>query len=303
MAAHIEKDDLIEWQWRSFGAERSQQRNGPRRQVVDPREHAGLPRALCYIEYEPKQTLRHSCLRKVVVVARFTTTQWSVVLRARDAPGTEARQALASLCESYWYPIYAFVQRSGNDPVEAQDLTQAYFTQLLEKDFLASVRPEAGRFRSFLLASVRHFLANEWDRQKTLKRGGHLRRVSLTTEPATGRVGVELADHLTPEDVFEKRWAQTLCERALTRLEGEWEGRGKGEQFRRLEGFLTASQPDTTHSELSARLGMSEGATRVAVHRLRRRYGKLLREEIACTVAEPSEIDAELRHVLEVLAA
>lgn len=236
------------------------------------------------------------------MVARFATTQWSVVLRARDGPGTVARDALATLCEWYWYPIYAFVQRSGCEPVEAQDLTQAYFTRLLERDFLASVRPEAGRFRSFILASVRHFLANEWDRQKAQKRGGHLQRVSLATEPAAERIDVELADHLTPEDVFEKRWAQTLCERVLTTLQGEWEKRGKGEQFRYFEGFLTASQPDTTHSELSAKLGMSKGATRVAVHRLRRRYGKLLREEIARTVSDPSEVDAELRHVLEVLA-
>ena len=237
------------------------------------------------------------------VVARFATTQWSVVLKARDGPAPEAREALAELCETYWYPIYAFVQRSGFDQDEAQDLTQAYFACLLEKDFLDSVRPEAGRFRSFLLASLKHFLANEWDKQKAQKRGGHLRRVALTQEGAASLYGVELASHLTPEDVFEKKWAQTLFERALGSLQAEWDKRGKTEQFRLYEGFLTQNEAEHSYGELATRLAQSTGATRVAVHRLRRRYAKLLREEIAGTVADPSEIEDELRHVLEVLAA
>ena len=237
------------------------------------------------------------------MVARFATTQWNVVLKARDGPAPQAREALAELCETYWYPIYAFVQRSGFNPDEAQDLTQAYFACLLEKDFLESVRPEAGRFRSFLLASLKHFMANEWDKQKAQKRGGHLRRVTLDQDGATSRYGVEPASHLTPEDVFEKKWAQTLSERALGSLQAEWDKRGKTEQFRLYQGFLTANQPELSYSDLAARLTLSEGATRVAVHRLRHRYAKLLREEIAGTVRDPSEIEDELRHVLEVLAA
>lgn len=237
------------------------------------------------------------------MVARFATTQWNVVLKARDAPAPQAREALAELCETYWYPIYAFVQRSGFNPDAAQDLTQAYFACLLEKDFLESVRPEAGRFRSFLLASLKHFMANEWDKQKAQKRGGHLRRVTLDQDGATSRYGVEPASHLTPEDVFEKKWAQTLSERALGSLQAEWDKRGKTEQFRLYQGFLTANQPELSYSDLAARLTLSEGATRVAVHRLRHRYAKLLREEIAGTVRDPSEIEDELRHVLEVLAA
>ena len=287
---------------RSFGAVTSQPTNGPQYQSADNREHAGLPRALCYIEWVPNKTLRHTCLRKVVVVARFATTQWSVVLKARDGPAVEASDALGELCRTYWYPIYAFVLKSCHDPCEAEDLTQSYFTCLVEKDFLKSVQPQAGLFRSFLLASLKHFLSNEWDRQKTQKRGGHLRRVGLVQGGVASREQVELADHLTPEDVFERRWAQTLAERALGKLQGEWEARGKGNEFQLLEGCLLASHPETNHQELASRLGISQGATRVTVHRLRKRYGRLLRDEIGSTVSKPSEIDEELRHVLEVLA-
>ena len=237
------------------------------------------------------------------MVARFATTQWSVVLKARDGPAIEAREALAELCDTYWYPIYAFVQRSGFDSDEAQDLTQAYFTCLLEKDFLDSVRPEAGRFRSFLLVSLKHFLANEWDRQKAQKRGGHLRKVAFDGNGAGSHLGAEAASHLTPEDVFEKKWAQTITERALGRLQAEWDRRGKTEQFRLYEGFLSQNKAELSYGELATRLAQSKGATRVAVHRLRRRYAKLLREEIGGTVADPSQIEDELRHVLEVLAA
>ena len=236
------------------------------------------------------------------MAARFATTQWSVVLKARDQRAPEAREALAELCETYWYPIYAFVQRCGWDPVEAQDLTQTYFACLLEKNFLDSVRPDAGRFRSFLLASLKHFLANEWDKQAAQKRGGHLTRVALGDYEVAPPGGIEPTDYSNPEDVFEKKWAQTLSDRALGRLQAEWESRGKAEQFRLYEGFLTATETERTHEELAARLGQSTGATRVAVHRLRHRYAKLLREEVTGTVGDPQEIEDELRHVLELLA-
>lgn len=232
------------------------------------------------------------------MAARFATTQWSVVLTARDGSAPEARAALAELCEAYWYPIYAFVQTSGFDPEDAKDVTQAFFARLLETDFLDNVRPEAGRFRSFLLASVKHFMANEWDRRKAQKRGGHLRRMSLDESP-TGRP----SDHLSPEDLFERKWAQALRERALGALQAEWADHGKSEQFSLYQGFLTGVEPRYSYRELAARLRLSSGAVRVTVHRLRQRYAKLLREEIARTVRDASDIDAELRYVLGVLAA
>lgn len=236
------------------------------------------------------------------MAAQFATTQWSVVLRAREAPEAEAREALSQLCETYWYPIYAFVRRTGWDRDEAQDLTQAYFTRLLEKTFLDSVRPEAGRFRSFLLASLKHFLANEWDKQKAQKRGGHLKKVPLHEYGLASRTCQEAENQATPEEIFEAKWAQTLSERALSRLQSEWDKRGNSTQFRFYEGFLTASRPQHSYEELAARLSQSKGTTRVVVHRLRQRYVKLLREEIAETVRDDTEVEDELRHVLEVLA-
>jgi len=232
---------------------------------------------------------------------RFATTRWSLVLDARgDSPDSSAR-ALAELCESYWYPLYAFVRRQGHRPEDAADLTQAYFAKLLEKGYLKDVRPEAGRFRSFLLASLKHFLCNEWDRQMAQKRGGHIRKISLDAAGAESRYSIEPADHLTPEDLYERRWALTVLERTLDRL-AEETPESKRFRFDKIRPFLIGNESATTYREVAAELGMSESGIKVAVHRLRRRFGVILRQEIGQTVADPQDVDDEIRHLLERLS-
>jgi len=232
---------------------------------------------------------------------RFATTRWSLVLDARGDPSDTSEQALAELCESYWYPLYAFVRRQGHNPEDAADLTQAYFAKLLEKDYLQDVRPEAGRFRSFLLASLKHFLYNEWDRQKAQKRGGHVRRVSLDTEHAEHRYSIEPVDYLTPEDQYQQHWALTVLERTLDQL-GEETPESKRFRFHKLRPFLIGAETDITYRQIAEDLGMSESGVKVAVHRLRRRFGAVLRQEIEQTVADPHDVDDEIRHLLECLS-
>lgn len=228
---------------------------------------------------------------------KFVTTRWSLVLEARGEDDLASDGALEELCESYWYPLYAFVRRQGYSPDDAADLTQAYFTKLLEKDYLQDVRPEAGRFRSFLLASLKHFLYNEWDRQKAQKRGGHLRRISLDSQRAENRYSVEPVEHITPEDLYEQNWALTVLEKTLDHLANEIPT-DKRDRFERLRPFLVGDEIDTTYRQIGDEIGMSEGGVKVAVHRLRRRFGLLLREEIGQTVADPEEIESEIRHLL-----
>ena len=232
---------------------------------------------------------------------RFATTRWSLVLDARAGGSPDSDKALEQLCESYWYPLYAFVRRQGRSPEDAADLTQAYFAKLLEKEYLADVRPEAGRFRSFLLASLKHFLYNEWDRQKALKRGGQFRILSLDSESAENRYSFEPPDPLNPEDLFEQRWALTVLERTLDKL-AEETPESKRLRFEKLRPYLISGEADTTYRQLGDELGMSEGGVKVAIHRLRRRFGVLLRLEIAQTVAEPQDVDDEIRHLLECLS-
>lgn len=226
---------------------------------------------------------------------RFATTHWSIVLAAgrRDSP--DSRQALATLCETYWYPLYAYVRRRGYRAEEAPDLTQEFITQLLEKESLAVANQERGKFRSFLLASMNHFLANERRRAKALKRGGGRFAVSLDFESAESRYGLEPAHDWTPERIYERRWALTLLEKALGKLGREFAGRGKRRLFERLKAFLVGEKSTVPYQEMAAKLGMTEGALKTAVHRLRRRCRELVREEIAQTVAEPDEVDEELR--------
>jgi RNA polymerase sigma-70 factor (ECF subfamily) len=231
----------------------------------------------------------------------FTTTQWSRVLSARDGSDSDARSALESLCHTYWYPLYAFVRRQGHDPEEARDLTQAYFAELLEKNFLKAVEPSAGRFRSFLLASLKNFLSHERDRGRALKRGGGAQIISLDTANAEARLGAEAADLLTPEEIFERQWALTVLERALERLRRDSAELGSETQFETLKGYLTGEASRAPYSEVAAELGMSEGAVRTAVHRLRKRFGKMLRAEIADTVADPAHAADEIRHLLSVI--
>jgi RNA polymerase sigma-70 factor (ECF subfamily) len=232
---------------------------------------------------------------------RFRTTRWSVVLAARDGPSPEARQALRDLCEAYWYPLYAFIRRQGHPAEEARDLTQEFFLRLLEKDFLALVDQSRGKFRSFLMAACKHFLANERDRARAQKRGGGREVLSLDAQAGESRYIAEPTHDLTAERLFERRWALLLLHRVLERLRDEWRRAGKGEQFETLKAFLTGEKPAGQYAEAAAALGATPGAVRVAAHRLRRRYRELLREEIARTVNDPGEVEAEIRDLIAAL--
>lgn len=231
---------------------------------------------------------------------QFATTHWSVVLEARNSPD-EASTALETLCRTYWYPLYAFVRRAGHDPHSAQDLTQEFFARFLAKNYLSGVSREKGKFRSFLLAALKHFLADEWDKSQTVKRGGGKPLVSLDDETAEARYSLEPSHELTPDKIYERRWALTLLEQVLRHLEVEYESDGKKATFDALHPFLLGKQAATPYSKAASTLGMTEGAVKVAVHRLRRRYRELLRMEIANTVADAGEIEEELRHLLAAL--
>ena len=232
---------------------------------------------------------------------RFATTRWSQVLAAGHADTRGSREALSRLCESYWYPLYVYVRRWGYDADQAQDLTQEFFARLLEKHYLQAADPSRGRFRSFLLASLKHFLSNERDRAGAIKRGGRVTVVPLEIENAEGRYSLEPPDDETPEKIYERHWALTLLERTLARLSREFEAAGKRPLFARLEGYLTGEQETLPYSELASELGMSQGAVKVMIHRLRRRFGALLREEVGDTVSTPEEVDDEIRELFRVL--
>jgi len=234
--------------------------------------------------------------------AGFHTTHWSAVLSARDKDSSQAQQALAELCQTYWYPLYAYIRRRGNNPTDAEDLTQGFFERLLEKDYLADLTPGMGRFRSFLLTALKHFLANEWNHARTRKRGGDRVIVSLDDQDAEKRYQFEAVENVMPETLFEQRWALTVLERVLGRLREEFVAGEKAELFDRLKVFLSAEQPDCSYRDIAARTGLKEGTVKVAVHRLRRRYGELLRAEIAETVHEPGEVEDEIRHLISVLS-
>ena len=232
----------------------------------------------------------------------FTTTHWSVVLSAGDPESPRAADALERLCRTYWYPLYAYVRRDGSSPEDAQDLTQAFFARFLEKDYLADVRREKGRFRSFLLASLRHFLADERDRSRAIKRGGGRTLVSLDAQDAEDRYLLEPRDELTAEKVFERRWALTVLEAARARLRESYARAGKAERFAVLETFLPGEQADSTYAEAAGRLGVAAGTVKWEVHQLKERYRELLRAEIAHTVPSADEIDEEVRDLIAVLS-
>lgn len=233
---------------------------------------------------------------------QFLTTHWSVVLAAADTSSPQAPQALATLCQAYWYPLYAFVRRQGHSPHDAQDLTQAFFARLLEKGYLKDVDRQRGRFRSFLLASLKHFLANQWDRARALKRGGGQQVISLDERDAESRYALEPKDEQSADRLYERRWALLLLERVLGRLKQEFVSAGKAGLFEALKGVLSAGSGALPYAEVAARLGTSEAAVKVAVHRLRRRYRELLRAEIAQTVASPAEVEDEIRYLFAVLS-
>jgi RNA polymerase sigma-70 factor (ECF subfamily) len=231
-------------------------------------------------------------------MSRVTTTRWSLVLAAMRDGTPEGAEALAVLCQRYWYPVYAFIRRQERDAEAAADLTQEFFARLLEKRFLHDVRRERGRFRSFLFAAVRHFLSNERDRARTLKRGGGIPTLPIDVETAEGRYRCEPVDDVTPEKLFDRQWAIALLEGVVERLRAEMEIAGRGAQFARLKPLIAGEPDDEGYRAVGDALGMAEGAARVAVHRLRRRYRDLLRQAIADLVDSPDEIEAELRYLI-----
>ena len=233
---------------------------------------------------------------------RFMTTRWSLVLAAGEQPSARSAEALARLCEMYWYPVYAFIRRQGCRAEEGADLTQEFFTRVLEKHYFHGADPARGRFRAFLCASVRHFLSNERDRAQALKRGGRHQPISLDVETAEGTYRLEPRDDLTPEKLFDRRWALILLERVLAHLRDEHVSAGKGELFDHLKGFLTGDSAGIRYGEVAKALGMTDGAVKVAAHRLRRQFRNTLMDEIAETVSDPAEIDAEIEYLLKAVS-
>jgi RNA polymerase sigma factor (sigma-70 family) len=231
----------------------------------------------------------------------FVTTRWSVVLSASRKDSPAALQALEELCRAYWYPLYAHVRRTGYSPADAEDLTQSFFARLIEKDWLVVADRERGRFRSFLLGALKHFLANEWDKMRAQKRGGQLKFLSLDALAGEDRLRHEPIDRGTPDQEFDRRWALTLLDAVLARIEREYFENGKAALFEALKSSLGADRSGLDYPQLSQTLGLSEGAVRVAVHRLRQRYRELLREMIAQTVTTQVEVEDELRQLFAAL--
>jgi RNA polymerase sigma factor (sigma-70 family) len=244
----------------------------------------------------------HPAARGAYDDGMFATTRWSLVAAARDRSLPEARHALAELCRAYWYPVYAYVRWRGHDHDGAQDLTQEFFARLLETDGLAGVDPDKGRFRSYLLAACQHFLANQHDHAHAQKRGGDRTFVPLDSAAAQGRWDREPTHAETPERLFERRWALALLEQVLGRLRAEYELAGRGRLFDHLKGRLTGDRA-TDYATVAADLGLSGGAVKVAVHRLRKRYGELLRDEIAQTVGDPALVEDEIRALFAALGS
>ena len=231
----------------------------------------------------------------------FVTTHWSVVLTAGGSDTTRAHGALEKLCRAYWFPLYAYARRRGHSVENAQDLTQEFFARVLEHQWLARADQAKGRFRTFLLTAMERFLANEWDKVRALKRGGGQRNIPIQLDSAETRYGVEPADTQTPEQAFEYRWALALLDEVVGQLEAEFHARDQADVFAALKPCLVGDRAAQPYAELAAKLGMEEGAVKVAVHRLRQRYRELLRAEIANTVDSPGEVDAEMRHLFNVL--
>lgn len=233
----------------------------------------------------------------------FATTHWSVVLLAgQEGKVPEAREAFAQVYLDYWYPLYAYVRRRGNSPTDAEDITQDFFVRLLEKKSLQGLAQAGGRFRSFLLRSLDNFLANEWDRRHSQKRGEGQPLLSLNVADGEAKYSQALSDHETPETLFERQWVFTLLAKVLDQLRQECDATGKGGLFEDLRLHLQGDRQGPPYAEIAARQGMSEGAVKVTVHRLRQRYVELLREEIARTVSRPEEVDEELRHLIALSA-
>jgi RNA polymerase sigma factor (sigma-70 family) len=230
------------------------------------------------------------------------TTHWSVVLTAGRDDATGAGEALSKLCQTYWYPLYAYVRRRGYSPEDAQDMTQEFFARLLERSWIGRADRQKGRFRSFLLSAMNHFLADEWDKARAQKRGGGFTFVPLQFDQAETRYGHEPADHATAEQNYERRWALTLLEEVLQRLRAEYVSNGHAALFEALHPCLVGERTAQPYAELGATLRLSEGAVKSAVHRLRQRYRQLLHDQIAQTVERSGDVEEELRHLFSVLS-
>ena len=235
-------------------------------------------------------------------VGWFATTHWSVVLAAGQAASPEAEAALEKLCRAYWYPLYAYIRRQGHSPHDAQDLTQGFFARLLEKNWAGVADREKGKFRSFLLTALNHFLGDQRDQANALKRGGGKVIISLDEQTAEGRLSMEPATDLSPEKEYEKLWAVTVLQQALSHLREETDKTGRGQMFEGLKPFLEGETRPGDYAAVAAKLGMTANSAAVTVHRLRQRYRELVRAEIANTVASAEEIEDELRHLFAVLA-
>jgi RNA polymerase sigma-70 factor (ECF subfamily) len=225
----------------------------------------------------------------------FATTQWTVVLAAGKRHSPQSDHALEELCRTYWFPLYAYVRRRGHNKEDAEDLTQAFFARFLEKNYLAGLSAERGRFRAFLLASLKHFLANEWDKSQRQKRGGGGTHLSLDWQTADTQFQVAAANEPSPDKAFDREWAVALLAKVIGRLQKECEADGHAKQFEQLKIFLTAGKGALSHADAAKKLGADETAVRVAVHRLRKRYRILLRDEISQTLTDESQVDEEMR--------
>lgn len=232
---------------------------------------------------------------------QFTRTHWSLVLQAIDQNSPQGADALARLCRAYWYSLYSYVRWQGHTMHDAQDLTQEFFARFLEQDSLRQASPQRGRFRTFLLSSLKNFLINEWNKAKRQKRGGGCQIISLNAEETETRFQAEPADHHSPDKAYDRRWAMVLLDRVLSQLESELVAGEQGRLFAELKFCLTGQDSGGCYAEIGKRLGMTEGNVKVNVHRLRRRYRELLREEISRTVEDPATIDDEIRQLFAAL--
>lgn len=232
----------------------------------------------------------------------FFTTRWSVVLAAQDRASPGSAEALETLCRAYWYPLYAYVRRRGYAREDGEDLVQGFFARFLQRNDLAGLGAERGRFRAYLLASLKHFLANEWDKTQRQKRGGQVTHLSLDWQDAHERYHLEPADELSPDRVYDREWAVALLDRVLSRLRDDSAAEGKARLFEQLRPVLMVGREAVPYARLATELGLSEGAARVTVHRLRRRYRELLRDEIAQTLADPSQVEEEIRALFAAFA-
>ena len=224
------------------------------------------------------------------------------MLAARSSDSPQAGVALEELCRTYWYPLYAYARRHGHSREDAEDLTQGFFARLLEKNYLEDVSSEKGKFRSFMLVAMKRFLANEWDRASTQKRGGGVLPLSLDWQDAESRYQIDPADHVSPDKLYDRAWALVVLERVITRLRDENNLEGKASLYEQLKPFLMMGKSEIPYAQAAASLKMTEGAIRVAVHRLRRRYRELLREEITQTLSNPAHADEELQALFSALA-